>query len=122
MFARGICRNRWDCKKSNSRRDEYHLSVNTRGHPIPYYALRKIQSREDIGFEILSHQLNGDFRHGSPLADASVVHQNVELKFEYVCHIVRVEQVELLDFECFEAERVSLFPKCGHLRPGLNCC
>ena len=77
--------------------------MNTRAYPIPHHPLCKIQSRKDIGFKILPHQLNGDLRHGSPLADAGVIHQNFKLQFEGVCHIIRVEQIELLDSLVFPA-------------------
>src|ERR1700722_2174711 len=122
MLARGIRGNWWHREQSNNGGGEYHLSLNARGHPVPHYALRKIQSREDICFKILPHQINGNLGHGSPLADASVVHQNVELQFECMCHVVLVEQVELLDAQCFEAERTCFFPQRCHLWRGLNSC
>ncbi len=57
----------------------------------------KIQSREDIYFKVLPHQVNGNFKDRPSLADAGVVHQNVELNLERVFNNIRVPQIEFLD-------------------------
>jgi hypothetical protein len=89
-------------------------------NPVFHHTLGQGERPKDVDLEVASHKIERDLGDRTALADARIVHENVEIPFAAARNIIRVEEVELLDTNGRKRERFCLEPQRSHLRPCLG--
>ena len=80
-------------EQSRHRTSKHHLAGPFLIDPLANEFLRQFQGREDVSLKSPADEINGNFTDRTKFADPGVAEKNVNVPFQCVDHVVRIEEI-----------------------------